>query len=330
MAARITLKDLAAAAGVSLATASLALRNDRNASRATCERVQALAREMGYRPDPVIASLAARRFHTPGQLRHAPLVFATQYSGKPSASKARYVEELGAQAQRLGYSFKHYEVGSREELARAARRWYHQGVRGVVFGLFEEIAWVREVDLSAFSLVFLGGSARAPLLNTVKADVARGVELAWVHAGAGRIGVVVHRYDPPLRDDQAREGMARSLLAALPARRRVPIHLESYRRSFEEQTSRLSEWIARHKPERILGQPALAPLLDDERRARLVLTMQNPAPRFPGAVEPMEILARRAVEWLDTAVRHGERGLPERPVELLVPPIWADAGSADL
>src|SRR5690606_32730636 len=59
--ARILLRNVALEAGVSVATVSRALRNDREVSRKTAQHIQSLARRLGYRPDPALASLAAYR-----------------------------------------------------------------------------------------------------------------------------------------------------------------------------------------------------------------------------------------------------------------------------
>lgn len=48
---RPTLTDLAAAAGVSVALASIVMRDAPGASEATRARVKAIAEELGYRPD---------------------------------------------------------------------------------------------------------------------------------------------------------------------------------------------------------------------------------------------------------------------------------------
>ena len=58
---RVTLKDLAAELGLSVATVSMALRNNREIAAATRERVKAKAAELGYRPDPTLRALADYR-----------------------------------------------------------------------------------------------------------------------------------------------------------------------------------------------------------------------------------------------------------------------------
>ena len=66
----VTLRDVAARAGVHPATASRALSPETRilVSEETARRVLAAARELGYRPNPVARSLRTRRSHTVGVL----------------------------------------------------------------------------------------------------------------------------------------------------------------------------------------------------------------------------------------------------------------------
>ena len=63
---RPTLRDVAAAAGVSIPAVSQALNGTGQLSQATRERVQGIAREMGYRPNRYAASLRRQRAMTIG------------------------------------------------------------------------------------------------------------------------------------------------------------------------------------------------------------------------------------------------------------------------
>ena len=55
----VTLTQVAEASGVSLATASYSLRNDRRIPRVTAARVQTAAKRLGYRPNPRVSALMA-------------------------------------------------------------------------------------------------------------------------------------------------------------------------------------------------------------------------------------------------------------------------------
>ena len=58
---RITLKDIARSAKLSVAAVSMALRNHDSLPAATINRVKKIADELGYRPDPALCALAAHR-----------------------------------------------------------------------------------------------------------------------------------------------------------------------------------------------------------------------------------------------------------------------------
>ncbi len=62
----VTIKDIAKAAGISHATVSRALHNHPAISKETVERVQQLAREMGYIPSQAARSLKTRHSHALG------------------------------------------------------------------------------------------------------------------------------------------------------------------------------------------------------------------------------------------------------------------------
>ena len=70
---RITLHDIAKKAGVSVATVSLALRGRGDISLKRAEEIRALAQTMGYRPNPLLASLASKRFSGAKSLQGTPL-----------------------------------------------------------------------------------------------------------------------------------------------------------------------------------------------------------------------------------------------------------------
>jgi LacI family transcriptional regulator len=64
----VTLRDVAEAAGVSVATASKALNDQGRMTAETRTRVQAIARELGFRPNSLAQSLLRRRSFTVGLL----------------------------------------------------------------------------------------------------------------------------------------------------------------------------------------------------------------------------------------------------------------------
>mgnify|MGYP000677362227 CR=1 FL=1 len=75
---RVSMADIAKAAGVSRNTVSLALRKDRLVAEKTRLKIEAIAREMGYARDPVLGDVMAtmRRRKKAGNTRSLALVNA--------------------------------------------------------------------------------------------------------------------------------------------------------------------------------------------------------------------------------------------------------------
>jgi LacI family transcriptional regulator len=73
------MSDLAAAAGVSKMTVSLALRGHQKISPATRKRIQELAEKMGYRPNPLVQTLMANLRSTRPARYHSTIAWVTAF-----------------------------------------------------------------------------------------------------------------------------------------------------------------------------------------------------------------------------------------------------------
>lgn len=109
---RVTLSDVAHAAGVSPITVSRALRGERAVDPALVERVLAAANKLAYVPDPAARALASQRSN------HVAILI-------PKLSNALFVDLLDAAQQTLragGFQaligVTHYDEGQEEQLLR--------------------------------------------------------------------------------------------------------------------------------------------------------------------------------------------------------------------
>lgn len=91
---RVTLQDIASATGLSVNSVSRALKNKSDISRATCEKVQRIAREMGYVRNTIASSLRSGRTRT----------VAVILGGMKNPYYALMADELQKCAFSLGYS----------------------------------------------------------------------------------------------------------------------------------------------------------------------------------------------------------------------------------
>src|ERR1700748_1389319 len=104
----VHMEDIAFAAGVSRSTVSRALRNDPRLKSETCARVQKMAAELGYRPNPFVATLMADL-----QRKRRPSTSSTLAVVTPHPSREGW--------RRQNPSFVDYFEGAKE---RAASQGY--------------------------------------------------------------------------------------------------------------------------------------------------------------------------------------------------------------
>jgi LacI family transcriptional regulator len=133
------LKDVAAAAGLSLATVSYAMRNSPMVAKATAKRVQALAKQMGYAPSPAMGALAEYKRRTGAasqqQAGFATLAIVHAYDAGEwpgQANRRKVFEAIGQRAAQLGYKVEIFDAGqSSASQRRLSRTLYNRGITGV-------------------------------------------------------------------------------------------------------------------------------------------------------------------------------------------------------
>ena len=125
---RATLRDVAAAAGVHVSTASRALaraRSGQSPLTLSAARVVEIATAQGYEPDPIASGLRTRRTHVLGVLvpRLTDLAVSTMYEG------------LDAAAAELGYqTFVGDTLDAPDERRRRAQALLARRVDGLILG----------------------------------------------------------------------------------------------------------------------------------------------------------------------------------------------------
>lgn len=204
---RVTLADVAQAAGVSPITVSRALRGERAVDPALVERVQAAARKLGYVPDPAARALASRHSS------HVALLI-------PMLSNALFVDVFEAAQRTLraaGYQtlmgVTHYDASEEELLLR--EQLLHRPAGLLVTGLERSDATRALIAQSGVPCVHLMASpGTADIYSVGFSQAEAGAELTRHLLGRGRrrIAFAGAQLDP--RTLQRLEGWRRELLAA--------------------------------------------------------------------------------------------------------------------
>ena len=178
---RVTLADVAAAAGVSRTTVSWVL-NDRarRIPDSTRCRVRAVAERLGYRPNRVARQLRAGRRHAVG------IVTALSV---PNA--ANFLRSLATEVKRLGHQLEIMDGGLDPEIElEALRTMVEQQVDAIVLLGDRDPAWPGTDELEAVhgaGLPCIAVSVRCPRAQVpfVTSDHVRMAELATEHLVAG-------------------------------------------------------------------------------------------------------------------------------------------------
>ena len=255
---KVSLGDVAKAAGVSKATASMVLRNSPGPSEQTRQKVLRVAKEQEYIPDARIASLMAM-VKDAASKDLVPLAWLDTNWEKDAwetyAFLSPYLEGARARALELGYRID--RIWAREpgmSMRRISKIIYQRGIEGVIVtpgAKHARLEWER------LASVALESSFLAPVLHRVMTDVTFNLLLALKmlkRHGYVRIGICMDRlvgrgsYNACL-------AAAHYFHASLPAVEVIPILI--YRRgkgtSWDENLNPISSWLKKQKPDVVVG-----------------------------------------------------------------------------
>ena len=186
---RVRIGDVAATAGVSKSTVSIAFNNPDRLSAETVSRIRIVAADLGYRPHPVARMLAQRHTSTIGILTPQALVaaFANPFFSMFSQGVAGVAEEFG-----YGLLFVSPLHGS---LARAVGRATVDGF--VAVGLGEDHPEVEQIRSAGLPIVLIDTSA-FPEHGSVTVDDEAGATSAAKHLlDLGHTEFLVLAVEPP-------------------------------------------------------------------------------------------------------------------------------------
>lgn len=188
---RVTLADVAHAAGVSPITVSRALRGERSVAAELVERVRAAARELGYVPDPAARALASRRSS------HVAVLI-------PLLSNNLFVDLLEAVHRTLlpaGFQtmigVTHYDPREEEQLLHSYMP--HRPAGLIVTGFDRSESSRRLIAASGVPCVHVMEVTHAPDVHCVgfsQADAGRAITQHLLSRGRRRIAFVAAQLDP--------------------------------------------------------------------------------------------------------------------------------------
>lgn len=337
--ARVTLKTIAAKCGVSISTVSLALSGKGKISQGQVEQIHKAARELGYHPNPLLASLASKRFRT-GESSQGNLIALLDFpiDLATRTSHSTYRATLQHWASELGYHMEWFDYQKMKSYSDLASTLYRRGTQGIVISgqPLHEMFADRE-KWSHFSMVQCGRFRAGLPIHIARPDIFRSVKLAFNelrNLGYRRIGFGFGTHVPPVEDDEARHAAAMAMNAFYTEEKdRIP----SYMGDFTSQDS-FVDWVKKHNPDVVIGFSEAQWWYLHDAGYRIpedigFVTMHLGLPRHEGAIEiagldqRREQIARQSIILLDQLIRHNSRGFPNTPRSVLIDSRWVTGGS---
>jgi DNA-binding LacI/PurR family transcriptional regulator len=340
---RITLRDIAARAGVSHVTVSLALRKHPRIPVKTQIRIRKLADEMGYVPDPALGRLNAYRRGASTEVMHSAIAWINFWKNPRELDKVptyhQYREGAVDRAGTLGYHIEEFRLASGElSTSRFVGILKSRGISGILIPPFPEyLDKELNVPWDNYSTVRFGHSGSHLLTHSVSNEqyqTAYDAVEECVKRGYRSLGYYFNYGGERKTRGRFLGGyLAGCHLYKLGKRIPPLITKDSY---VDQHEDLFMNWFNKHRPEVVFTQhEQVYNWLENNgfsipKEVAVVHLALPTATRikFSGMHQNSHLIGAQAVNLLDRLIRHGERGIPEVPVEVDVKSIWINGDTA--
>ena len=338
---KVTVGDVAKAAGVSKATVSYVLRNQQGPSPETRARVLQISEQLGYIPDArLVSRMATIRDAAAKEL--VPIAWVDTNWEKDSWQTYKflspYIEGARARAQQLGYRIEPIWAGQPGmTMKRVSQIVYQRGIEGAI--VTHGVSHIR-MNWAKLAAVTLEGSVLGPRLHRVTTDHTFNLLLALKmlkRHGYRRIGICMDRLVGRGSYNMCRAA-AYYFHGALPSAEIVPpLYLERERNRFTWEPGRNREksdkailaWMREHRPDAVVCHDA-----------HMVSTLARGGYRIPEDVGVVHIatdddvsdwagvnskrreIGAAAAGWVIALLQNGQFGLPSTALNTSIRGTW--------
>ena len=334
-------------------TVSLAMRNHPRLPEETRRRIQKIAEQLGYRPDPFLQALVAYRGKTMPRRNPPTLAYVTNWETRLGWQKVtahpQFHSGAVAKAGELGFKLDHFwlrEPGLSHE--RLSGILENRGINGLIIAShMRDVDTALHFDWSRFSAVKIDYLPHQPGLHNVTNDQCSIIRLAMqkvLAAGYRRIGFVMHRgwnhsvdhlWTAGFYCEQERIEVAdRIPILLFPNVEPVEAWMAESQSDVVAPPSTFQRWFETYRPEVIISkgsfiQPRLAELRLRVPRdlAFIDVFLDDFSGRTAGVRQNHRTVGELAVEILAGQIAHNKFGVPEIPTTTYVEGTWFDGGT---
>jgi len=332
---RVSQRDIARAAKVHFTTVSLALRNSSSLPAKTRTRIQKLATEMGYRPDPMLTALQAYRKNVKSSSFVGTIAWINTYKVPSQLYKGKftlvYLAGARQRCEELGYKLEEFNLSDTSK-ARLSNIFQARNIQGILLPPQPYNRAHLSFDWEKYSAVAFGYSLSRPSLHKVAnaqyTSSRMGVRTLRKY-GYRRIGFVTTHNTDERTDQNFSSGYLAEQRRAKPSEQIPMLILRDM--DAEEQKRDFARWYRKHRPAVILTMYNRIPDFMEEQKisysecglALLILDSTHDG-HFAGIDQNDHLIGRSAVDFLVGMMHRNERGVPDIPLRILVEGKWIE------
>ena len=336
---RVTMRDIAAKLGVSHVTVSYALRGVPRVSPALRDRICEEARNMGYRPDPMLQALSTYRRTSRETRIQSALAWLCCWDPPEQMHTRKEFHSywLGVKhiAEKHGYRLERLVPNERLSVGRIQQIMQARNIRGVLIpppqSTFSQD--LSSFDWGKFAVVKFGHSFDKLRVNLVTSAHTYNAALAirkMTERGYCRIGFVSSEYS--IRRTLILSGVLLAQ-ADLAEKNRVPFLSLPEAEVKNGGSERLRAWIEKEKPDAILSNLSEVPAMLRQAGYEIprdvgfaALSVHDGNADAGIDQKPFEI-GKAACESVVSLILHNGWGKPEAPREVLIEGAWVDGST---
>ncbi len=335
---RVTLKDVAAKAKLSIASVSLALRDHPRLPERTRKRVKRIATELGYAPDPALSALAAHRSRVRVFRDFSVVGLVSNWSTRDAwvnlPSAKQFIEGATERARELGYSLQHlWAQQDGASPARFSRILQARGIRGLVLAPFENPDEPFKLDWKSFSVVTNERANPYAQFHHITPNHYGDLLLCWEQLrkrGFTRVGLAVRR---DLASRWSHQWEAAHAYAQSHSDKRIE-PVPTLELSLDNQIAEIRHWIRTNRPQVVIGRcdnfieaAAAEGLRVPKDIGYVSLNIIDDMPNATGIDQHRDVMGATAIDVLNSLLQRNQRGPQPASIGTQVDGTWHEGAT---
>lgn len=322
-------------------TVSRVLRGAPGASAQTRQRVLDLAQSLGYRPDPDLAQ-AMNLVRSKKNKQSSPtLAIIRESLGQDPIKAPRFhfvaTSFLKKSASDYGYNVEEFWLG-KDGLTpqRLCKILWSRGIQGIIVSPQSLSMPCQYLDYSKFSAAVLGYALKHPSLHRSTTNVVPGMDRMMeelLQRGHQRIGLAVTKWIDDRTQNIFSSGVLKHHFTKSSQHSKPPLYFFPHD-DYEQDREDFFHWFHDYQPDVLISFEHLVPQWLKEEGLRIpkdlgyvLLDWTPDAKDFAGIDHRREHIAHGAVDLVAMQLMRHERGIPEVPRQISIPPRWVDGKS---